>query len=270
MTPYAIISVGGKQYRVREGETLLVDRLKHGAGNTFQPTVLLIGGDGNTDLSPSAAVTARSRTSRATRSGSASTAEERLQEAHRLPRQLSEIRIESIGAAKKAAAKRSEPAPSKKQAEAPAPAADDRVKGMPSGYEELTVAQIKEQSSDWNRPMLEAALEYEQAHGKRKGALAAIESALARRRATNGAQEGPRLLPERPRLEREAAWRQDLRRPAGQAGDDHRPPARHPFPPRPGTDLGRDDTIFAVREGVVEFRTSGEKRFISVNATETA
>ena len=58
MTPYAIISVGGKQYRVREGETLLVDRLKHGAGNTFQPTVLLIGGDGNTDLSPSAAVTA--------------------------------------------------------------------------------------------------------------------------------------------------------------------------------------------------------------------
>ena len=50
---------------------------------------------------------------------------------------------------------------------------------MPSGYEDLTVAQIKEQSSDWNRPMLEAALEYEQAHGKRKGALAALESALA-------------------------------------------------------------------------------------------
>jgi hypothetical protein len=41
------------------------------------------------------------------------------------------------------------------------------------------VAGIKEQSTDWNRPMLEAALEYEQAHGKRKGALAAIEAALA-------------------------------------------------------------------------------------------
>ena len=50
---------------------------------------------------------------------------------------------------------------------------------MPSGYEELTVAAIKEQSSGWTRPMLEAALEYEQAHGKRKGALAAIESVLA-------------------------------------------------------------------------------------------
>ena len=36
------------------------------------------------------------------------------------------------------------------------------------------------------------------------------------------------------------------------------------FRPGPGTDIGRDDTIFAVREGVVEFRTSGEKRFISV------
>ena len=50
---------------------------------------------------------------------------------------------------------------------------------MPSGYEGLTVAAIKEQASDWNRPMLEAALEYERAHGNRKGALAALESALA-------------------------------------------------------------------------------------------
>jgi large subunit ribosomal protein L27 len=33
----------------------------------------------------------------------------------------------------------------------------------------------------------------------------------------------------------------------------------------PGAGLGRDDTIFALREGVVEFRRSGEKRFISVN-----
>ncbi len=39
------------------------------------------------------------------------------------------------------------------------------------------------------------------------------------------------------------------------------------FRPGPGTQIGRDDTIFAVREGVVEFRTSGEKRFISVAET---
>src|SRR3954451_16416715 len=56
---YAIITVGGKQYRVREGERLLVDRMSTGEGETFNPRVLLVGGDGNTDLSPSITVTAR-------------------------------------------------------------------------------------------------------------------------------------------------------------------------------------------------------------------
>jgi large subunit ribosomal protein L21 len=49
---YAIISVGGKQYRVREGERLLVDRLAHDEGKTFSPTILLAGGDGEAKLSP--------------------------------------------------------------------------------------------------------------------------------------------------------------------------------------------------------------------------
>jgi large subunit ribosomal protein L27 len=31
-----------------------------------------------------------------------------------------------------------------------------------------------------------------------------------------------------------------------------------------GTGIGRDDTIFATRDGRVEFRTSGERRFVSV------
>ena len=189
MNTYAIISVGGKQYRVSEGQTLLVDRLKHGAGKTFQPTVLLIGGDGGTDLSPSATVTA---------SVVADVKGDKIRIGKYRPKNgykkhtgfrasLSEIKIESIGGAKKAAAKKSETPKAEKavkpeqapKAEAAAPVADDRVKGMPSGYEELTVAQIKQQSADWNRPMLEAALEYEQAHGKRKGAVAALESALA-------------------------------------------------------------------------------------------
>jgi large subunit ribosomal protein L27 len=36
------------------------------------------------------------------------------------------------------------------------------------------------------------------------------------------------------------------------------------FRPGMGTGLGRDDTIFALRDGRVEFRRSGERRFISV------
>src|SRR5580765_3907077 len=36
------------------------------------------------------------------------------------------------------------------------------------------------------------------------------------------------------------------------------------FRPGPGAGIGRDDTIFAKRNGTVSFRTSGERRFISV------
>ena len=32
----------------------------------------------------------------------------------------------------------------------------------------------------------------------------------------------------------------------------------------PGTSIGKDDSIFAVRDGVAEFRRSGEKRTIAV------
>lgn len=49
---YAIISLGGKQYRVREGERLLVDRLPTEDGKTFAPNVLLVGGDGAPQLAP--------------------------------------------------------------------------------------------------------------------------------------------------------------------------------------------------------------------------
>jgi len=36
------------------------------------------------------------------------------------------------------------------------------------------------------------------------------------------------------------------------------------FRPGPGTQIGKDDTIFAIRDGVAEFRRSGEKRTIAV------
>src|SRR5215218_198346 len=57
---YAIITLGGKQYRVSEGETLLVNRLPDDAGATLTLTPMLLGGDGDTQLAPEgAAVTAR-------------------------------------------------------------------------------------------------------------------------------------------------------------------------------------------------------------------
>ena len=39
------------------------------------------------------------------------------------------------------------------------------------------------------------------------------------------------------------------------------------FRPGPGTLLGRDHTIFAIRPGKVFFRRSGERRFVSVDET---
>jgi large subunit ribosomal protein L21 len=47
---YAVIAVGGKQYRVREGERLLVDRVAIDEGKTFHPDLLLLGGDGEPKL----------------------------------------------------------------------------------------------------------------------------------------------------------------------------------------------------------------------------
>ena len=56
MTSYAIVSIGGKQYRVREGERLLVDRVAGvDAGKTFNPQVLLIGGNGDAEYAPKGA-----------------------------------------------------------------------------------------------------------------------------------------------------------------------------------------------------------------------
>ena len=184
---YAIISVGGKQYRVQEGQRLLVDRLAHGEGNTFTPTVLLVGGgDGGTQISPSD-VTVTARVVADVKGEKIRIGKYRPKNGYRkhtgFRASLSQIEIESIGGSKKRAAAKTEEPAAKTEAAAPkeqaAPEADERVKGMPTGYEDLTVAAIKEQAGEWNRPMLEAALEYEQAHGKRKGAITAIESALA-------------------------------------------------------------------------------------------
>ena len=47
---YAIIALGGKQYRVREGERLLVDRVPHDEGKTFHPDLVMLGGDGDPKL----------------------------------------------------------------------------------------------------------------------------------------------------------------------------------------------------------------------------
>ncbi len=44
---YAIIEMGGKQYRVQKGDSLLVDRVTADEGAKLSPRALMYGGDGD-------------------------------------------------------------------------------------------------------------------------------------------------------------------------------------------------------------------------------
>ena len=46
-TTYAVIKTGGKQYRVTEGQHLLVERLKGDVGSTVELEPILVAGGGN-------------------------------------------------------------------------------------------------------------------------------------------------------------------------------------------------------------------------------
>jgi len=176
---YAIIKVAGKQYRVRECERLLVDRLHEEDGATISPAVLLVGGNGTPTLDPDVQVTAR--VVGAVKGPKIRIGKYKKRTGYRrhtgFRASLTQIEIESIGAGTRTA--RSAPAKAEKPAPAEAAPTTEHVKGMPSGYEEMTVAEIRKAAPEWNAPMLAAALEFEQANAKRKGALAALESAIA-------------------------------------------------------------------------------------------
>src|SRR6266436_5127130 len=138
---YAIISVGGKQYRVREGEKVLGDKIRIGKR--------------------------RAKTGYRKQTGF---------RAH-----LSQIEIQSIGGAAKratAAPEREQPASRPKAEPKSAPAAAPAAAEPPRGYEDFTVADISEKSKRWKVEQLEAALKFEKKNANRKGAIAALESAL--------------------------------------------------------------------------------------------
>ena len=175
---YAIISLGGKQYRVREGERLLVDRLALDDGATFTPSVLLTGGDGEPQIAPgnvivTAKVLAQAKGPKLRIGKYKKRTGYKRHTGFRAS--LTQIEIESIGGSKT----RSAPKPEATRAAA---AADEAPKGLPEGYDDLTIAELKQAAAGWDAKALAAALEYEQAHAKRKGAIAALESAITEAR----------------------------------------------------------------------------------------
>ena len=179
---YAVVSIGGKQYRVREGERLLVDRLAQEEGNTFNPAILLVGGDGSTDLAPTG-VTVTARVVAHVKGDKVRIGKYKPKKGYKrhtgFRAALSQIEIESIGEASRAA--RRAPATATAEPATPEPAAESEVQdgGLPEGYANMTVAQIGKAAPGWRRAELEAAVEYERTHSQRKGAIGALEGALA-------------------------------------------------------------------------------------------
>jgi large subunit ribosomal protein L21 len=165
---YAIIRVGGKQYRVSEGERLLVDRLKLDESATFSPDVLFVGGDGG-----SSGATVKARVVGHTLGPKIRIGKYRKRTGYRRHTghrsRFSEIEIQTIDTAKTPAATRK--APAKERAP---------EQGLPDGYADMTVAQVSEHAKGWSTEQLQAALVHEREHDARKGAIGALESAIAR------------------------------------------------------------------------------------------
>jgi large subunit ribosomal protein L21 len=162
---YAIIRLGNKQHRVYDGETLVVDRLSTEPGTSFEPDVLL------GDRAVTATVIAHERGPKIRIGKYRRRTGYKRHNGYRSA--TSRVQI-SLGAVSKRSAAPKETA---KKAEAEAPA--EAPAGVPSGYEELTVAGIKAASAGWTADELHAALAFENQHAARKGAIAALESALA-------------------------------------------------------------------------------------------
>ena len=193
---YAIIKLGNKQHRVRDGETLVVDRVATEEGESFEPVVLL----GDTKVT--ATVVSHERGPKILVGKYRRRTGYKRHNGFRAATSRVEI---TLGAGKKKAAAKSEKPAKPVEAEAPAPEvaeveaqapesveveaqAPEAVKvepapvaestGAPAGYESMTVAQVKTETKEWSVEELQAAREYEKAHADRKGAVAALESAL--------------------------------------------------------------------------------------------
>ena len=117
----------------------------------------------------------------------------------------------------------------------------------------MTIADINEKSGRWSAEQVEAALEYERAHAKRKGALAALESeegeatSMAHKKglgsSRNGRDSKPKMLGVKVFDGQGVTAGTIIVRQRGTR-----------FRPGPGAGIGRDDTIFAKRDGTVAFQ----------------
>jgi large subunit ribosomal protein L21 len=216
---YAIIKLGNKQHRVRHGETLVVDRLPADEGKSFEPVVLLgevtvtatvlahergpkilIGkyrkrtgykrhngfraATSRVEISLGGAP-AKAAPSRPAKAVASPTRESDVAD---LPSpELEAVPVEPAAQAVQVEAVETEAVktePVETGAVETGPVETEAVSaaaaGLPEGFEGMTVAQVAAAAKGWTRAEIEAALAHEQTHAARKGALAALEAALAK------------------------------------------------------------------------------------------
>ena len=294
---YAIIKLGNKQHRVRDGETLVVDRLPTEEGKTFEPVVLL------GDAAVTATVLAHERGPKILIGKYRRRTGYKRHNGFRAATSRVEITI-GAGGAKRAAAKAR--AEGREERRARGRGRGETSEGRPQAASEdrgaarLAARGLREAD---DRPDHRGGEGLERPRARRgdhlrdrdegpKGALSALESALEQHeRETKAAAEPPRRRAEErePRARTSAADRgggtrwhtrkaSARRRTAGtrtrsilgvkifggqevRAGQIIVRQRGTRFRPGPGTRWASDDTIFAIRDGKAEFRTSGERRF---------
>jgi large subunit ribosomal protein L21 len=180
---YAIVKVGGKQYRVEEGDSLLVDRMREdeGAKITLEPLLLsgdkdpVFDADGLAKVKVEAVVTGHERGKKIRvvkfkpKRGYKRTAGHRSE--------LTRLEIRGIKQGSRRRAEADTPAKADTPAEADAPAkADTSSVAVPwAGYDDMTVPEILERLEQ--QPNLKGRVrKYETAHQGRKGVLEGTET----------------------------------------------------------------------------------------------
>src|SRR5262245_15506460 len=192
---YAVIKVGGKQHKVRDGETLVVDRLRTDVGETFEPDVLL--GDGTKvvvtvlahERGPKIRIGKYRRRTGYKRHNGFRAATSRIEvtigagkkrkaKAKPEPEVAVEAAEVEATAVEETVVEETEAVAEVETVEAETPEVEETAEGLPDGYADMTVAEIGKQAKSWDHEQLEAARAYEEAHAARKGAFTAIDHAL--------------------------------------------------------------------------------------------
>jgi large subunit ribosomal protein L21 len=187
---YAIIKLGNKQHRVRDGETLVVDRLPAEEGKSFEPVVLL--GDKVTATviehgrGPKIVIGKYKRRTGYKRHNGFRAATSKVEialGAHLKKREAAKAappKAEPVEAVAVEPETPKVPGPPHPKIEAP-------LAKAPDGYEGMTIAQVTEAAKEWSVAEIEAALTHEVETTARKGAIHALESALKKKEAEDGA-----------------------------------------------------------------------------------